>query len=116
MSCGTHLQRPVLSLNGDDLITDQLKDPVDNGFKALQNFFVGEGHVAFLDTSLWEISFNADVDSPFLAVVPEIGLDTILKVHDTLGVHLSGRSRTIGKFHLADLGSEDIAKVPVQGG
>lgn len=111
----TYLERPILCLDGDDLISHQLQDAVHDRLKALEDFLVGEGHVAFLDASLGELSFDAHVDSPLLAVVTEVGFYPVLEVHDALGVHLAGRFGAVGQLHLANLGPQDIAKVAVQG-
>jgi hypothetical protein len=86
----THLQESVLCLNGNDLIPDQLQDSVHDRLEALQNLFVCEGHVALLDSGVGELSLNAHVHGPLLTVIPEVGLDSVLKVHDALGVHLTG--------------------------
>lgn len=108
------LERTVLSLNGDNLVADEFENTVDNGLKALQNFLVGESHVAFFNASLRELRFDTDIDSPLLAVVAEISLDSVLEIHDTLGVNAAGNLGSIGQLHLANLGAENIAKVAVK--
>jgi hypothetical protein len=80
----------VLSLNGNDLVSDKLENAVNDRLEALQNFLVGESHVSFFDASLGEFSFDANIDSPLLVVVAEIGLDSVFKVHDTLCVDTAG--------------------------
>lgn len=86
----TYLQLAVLRLNGNDLISNQLENPVDNRLKALQDFFIGKGHVAFFNSSLRELGLDANIDSPLLTIVSEVGLDPVLEIHDTLGVHSAG--------------------------
>lgn len=109
-----YLKIPVLCLNRNDLIPNKLQDPIHDRLKALQNFLVREGHVALLNTSLGELSLDANVDSPFLTVVPEIGLDSVLEVHDALGIHLPGSLRPVWKLHLPNLGAQNVAEVTVQ--
>lgn len=111
----THLQRSVLRLDRDDLISNQLQDPVHHRLKALQNLLVCKGHVAFLDAGFGELGFDPDIHRPLLPVVPEVGFYPILKVHDTFGVNLTRRFRPVRQLHLADLGAEDVGEVPVQG-
>src|SRR6187402_3394106 len=84
------LECSVLCLNGNDLISDQLQDAIHHGLEALQNLLVGEGHVSFFDTSFWEFCLDTNIHSPLLVVVPEIGLDSILKIHNTLCVNSAG--------------------------
>jgi hypothetical protein len=103
-----------LCLNGNDLIPDKLQDAVHYRLEALQNLLVRECHVAFLNASLWELSLDTDIDSPLLAIVSEVGLYPVLKVHDALGVDLACGFRTIRQFHLPNLGAQDVAKVTVQ--
>lgn len=110
------LQGAVLGLDGNNLVADELENAVDDGLKALENLFVGKGHVALFDASLGELSLDADVDGPLLTVVAEIGLDAVLKVHDALGVDAAGRLGAIGKLHLANLGAQNVGKVAVEGG
>lgn len=104
----THLQKPVLGLNSNDLVPHKLQNSVDNRLEALQDLLVGEGHIALLDSSLGEFSLNTHVHGPLLTVIPEVGLDSVLKVHDALGVHLASSLRTVGQLHLADLCAEDV--------
>jgi hypothetical protein len=80
----------VLSLNSNDLVSDKLENAIDDRLEALQNFLVGESHVSFFNASLGELSFDSYIDSPLLVVVAEIGLDSVLKVHDTLCVDTAG--------------------------
>lgn len=110
------LQSSVLRLDSNDLVAYEFQDAIDNGLKALENFFIGKRHVAFLDTSLWEFSLDTNINSPLLAVVAEISLDSIFKVHDALGVYSAGSLGAFGQFHLADLGSQNVTKVAVEGG
>jgi hypothetical protein len=77
----------VLSLDGDDLVSDKLENTVNDRLEALQDFLVGKSHVTFLNAGLWELGLDAYIDSPLLVVVAEIGLDSVLKVHDTLCVN-----------------------------
>ena len=81
----------VLSLNGNDLVADKFENAVNNRFEALQDFLVGESHVSFFDASLGELSLDTHINGPLLVVVAEIGLDSVLKVHDTLCVDTTGR-------------------------
>lgn len=108
------LERPVLGLDGNDLVSHQLQDSVHDRFEALQNFFVGKGHVTLLDAGLGEFSFNTDINSPFLAIVSEICLDSVLEIHDTLGIDTTSRLGSVGKLHLSNLGPQNVAKVAVQ--
>jgi hypothetical protein len=85
----TYLQKSVLRLNGNDLVSNELQNSVDYRLEALQDFLVCESHVTFLDSSLGELGLDAHVHSPLLTVIPEVGLDSVLKVHDALGVHLA---------------------------
>ena len=78
-------------MDGDDLVPNQLEDTVDDRLKALQDFLVCEGHVAFLDAGLGELGLDTDVDGPLLAVVAEVGLDSVLEIHDALCVDSAGR-------------------------
>lgn len=110
------LQSSVLCLDSDNLVADEFQNAVDDGLETLQDFLVGEGHETFLDTSLGEFSLDTDIDSPLLAVGAEISLDSVLKVHDTLGVDTASGLGTVGKLHLADLGSENVAKVAIKSG
>ena len=82
----------------------------------MKDLLVGEGHVALFDPGIGELGLDADVDGPLLSVVAEVGLDAILKVHDTLCVDLAGRLGSIGQLHLADLGAQDVAEVAIEGG
>lgn len=110
------LQGSVLGLDGDNLVADEFQNTVHDGLETLQDFLVGEGHETFLDTSLGEFSLDTDINSPLLTVGAEISLDSVLKVHDTLGVDTAGSLGTVGKLHFADLGSENVAKVAVKSG
>jgi hypothetical protein len=85
-----YLQKSVLRLDGDDLVPNELQNSVHHRLKALQDLLVCEGHVAFLDSSVRELSLDAHIHGPLLTVIPEVGLDSVLKVHDALGVHLTG--------------------------
>lgn len=99
-----------------DLIAHQLKDPIYDGLEALQDLLVSERHVTLLDACVREVGFDSDIHCPFLAIVAEVGLDPILKVHDTLGINLACRAGTIRQFHLTNLRTENVAKVPVERG
>lgn len=110
------LKYSVLGLNGDNLVANKFEDTVDDRLEALENLLVRKGHVTFLNAGLGEFSFDADVDGPLLTVVSEISLDSILKVHDTLGVDTTGSLGAIGKLHLANLGAQNVAKVAIEGG
>jgi hypothetical protein len=88
----TYLQRPILRLNGDNLIPHQFQYSVHDGLETLQNLLIGKGHVAFLDTGLWEFCLDTNIDGPLLSIVSEIGLDSVLKVHDALCVYLASSS------------------------
>ena len=81
----------VLCLDSDDLVSDKLENTVNDRLKALQNFLVGESHVSFLDASLGELGLDTHIDRPLLVVVAEIGLDSVLEVHDALCVDTAGR-------------------------
>jgi hypothetical protein len=80
----------ILSLNGNDLVSDKLENAVHNRLEALQDFLVGESHVSFFNASFWELSLDTYINSPLLVVVAEIGLDSVFKVHDTLCVDTAG--------------------------
>jgi len=80
----------VLSLNGNDLVSYKLENAVNDRLEALQDFLVGESHVSFFDASFGELCLDTHIDSPLLVVVAEIGLDSVLKVHDTLCVDTAG--------------------------
>lgn len=103
-------------MNRYDLIAHQLKDSIHDGLEALQDLLIRERHVALLDACVGEVCFDSDIHCPFLAVVAEIGLDTVLEVHDTFGIDLAGRTGTIWQFHLPNLRTEDVAEVPVERG
>jgi hypothetical protein len=105
-----------LCLNGDDLISDQFQNPIDHGLETLQNLFVGESHVTFLNGRLRVLSLDTDVDRPFLTIVTEIGLYPILEVHDTFGVDLASGLGSIRQFHLTNLGAEDVGEIAIQRG
>jgi len=109
------LQSAVLSLDGNDLVPHELQDAVNNRLEALQNLLISESHVAFLDTSLGEFRLDTDIDRPFLSVVPEIGLDSVLEVHDALGIDTTGRLGSVGQLHLSDLCAENVAEISVEG-
>ena len=104
----TYLQQPVLGLDSDDLVSHKLQNSVDDRLETLQNLLVGESHVAFFDPGLGELSLDTHIDGPLLTVIPEVGLDSVLKVHDALGVHLARSLGTIRELHLTDLGAEDV--------
>ncbi len=110
------LEGAVLGLDSDDLVADELEDAVDDRLEALQNFLVSESHVTFFNACLRELGLDTNINSPLLSVVPEVGLDSVLEVHDALGVHASGGLGAIGRLHLANLGPEDVAEVPVERG
>lgn len=103
-------------MDRNDLVPDKLQDPVDHGFEALQNLFVRKCHVSLFNTSLWELGLDAYIDSPFLTIVSEVGLYSVLEIHDTLSIDLACSSRTVGQLHLPDLRAQDVAEVSVQGG
>jgi hypothetical protein len=92
-------------LNGNNLIPDKFQDTVHHRLEALQNLLIRECHVTFLNTSLWELSLDTDIDSPLLAIVSEIGLYPVLKVHDALGVDFTCGFRSVRQFHLPNLGA-----------
>lgn len=112
----TYLQHFVLRLDGNDLVPNKLQDAIHHWLKALENFLVGKCHVPFFDPSIWELCFDTNIDRPFLAIVSEIRLDPVFKVHYTFRVHSTGRLRSIGQLHFANLGTQDVAEVTVQGG
>lgn len=91
----SYLDQTVLCLNGDNLVADQLEDTVHDRLKALKNLLVHKCHVTLLNTSIGEVGLDTHVHCPFLSVVAEVGLDTVLKVHDTLRVDLARRPRAI---------------------
>ena len=99
------LEYAVLGLNGNDLVADKFENAIYDGLETLQNLFVGEGHVTFFDTRVWEFGLNANIDSPFLTVVPEVGLYPVLEVHDTLRVDFAGGLGAVRKLHFPDLGT-----------
>jgi hypothetical protein len=101
-------------LNRNNLVPNQLQDTVHHRLKALQNLLVGEGHVSFFNSSLWKLCFNTDIHRPLLAIVSEVCLYSVFKVHDTLGVHFAGSLGSVRKFHLANLCSEDVGEVAVE--
>jgi hypothetical protein len=109
------LESAVLGLDGNDLVSHELQDTVDNGLETLKDLLVGEGHVTLLNTSLRELSLDTNIDSPLLTVVSEISLDSVLEVHDTLGVDSASGLGAIGKLHLSNLGAENVAEITVQG-
>ena len=111
---GPYLEHSVLRLDGNDLVPDELEDAIDDGFETLQDFLVRERHVAFFDTGVWEFGLDADVDGPFLAIVPEIGFDAVFEVHDAFRIHFPRRLRPVRKFHFADLGTQDVAEIAVE--
>ena len=98
----------------DDLVPHQLQDSIHHGLKTLQNLLIRERHITLLNSRLRELSFNAHIHSPLLPVIPKVGLDTVLKVHDALGVHLARRARPVRQLHLADLGAQDVGEVAVE--
>jgi hypothetical protein len=103
-----------LCLDRNDLISDQFQNSVDDRLKALENFLVGESHVTFFNRRFGILGLNTNVDRPLLTVVAEIGLYPVLKVHDTLGVDFASSLGSIRKFHLTNLGAENVGKVAVQ--
>lgn len=113
MASTTYLEHSVLSLDCNDLVPYKLQDAVHHRLKALKDFFVGKCHVTFFDPSIWELCFNADIDSPLLAVISEIRLDSVFEIHYTLCVHSTGCFRSIWQFHLANLCAQDITEVAV---
>jgi hypothetical protein len=102
-----------LRLNGDNLIPDELQNAIDHGLEALQNLLIRKRHVTLLDAGLGVLSLDTDIDRPLLAIVPEVGLYPVLKVHDALGVHLSSRLGAVGQFHLPNLRAQNVTKVSV---
>ena len=84
-----NLENSALGLDGDDLIADEFKDAVDNGFEALEDLLIRERHVAFFDACFWELCLDAHIDSPLLAVVPEVCFYSVLEIHDAFGVYFS---------------------------
>lgn len=92
MGCArrAYLEDSVLGLNGDYLVADKLQYAVDNRLETLQDLFVCECHVTFFNTGLGELRFNSNINSPFLAIVPEVCFYPIFKVHNALRVDLAG--------------------------
>lgn len=80
----------VLSLDGDNLVSYELEDAIDDRLKALQDLLVGECHVTFLNAGLGELGLNTNVNSPLLTIVAEISLDSVFEVHDALCVDTAG--------------------------
>lgn len=101
-------------MNGDNLVADQLEDTVHDRLKALKDLLVHKCHVALLNTSIGEVGLDTHVYCPFLPVVAEVGLYTVLEVHDTLRVDLARRPRAIRQLHLPDLRAQDVTEVPIQ--
>lgn len=99
----SYLDLTVLCLNGDNLVADQLEDTVHDRLEALKDLLVHESHVTLLNTGIGEVGLDTHIHCPFLPVVAEVGLDTVLKVHDTLRVDLARSSRAIWQLHLTDL-------------
>lgn len=102
-------------MNGDDLVPDELEDAIDDRLKALQDLLVRECHVTFFNASLGEFGLDTDIDGPLLAIVAEISLYPVLKVHDALGVDFSSRLGAIRQLHLPYLCAENVAEITVQG-
>jgi len=113
---GTYLQHPVLRLNGNDLVPNQLENAVHHRLKALQNLLVCKGHISFFNARFRELSFNANIYGPFLSVIPEIRLDSVLEVHDAFGVDLARRLRPIRELHLPYLCPQNVRKVSIERG
>jgi len=109
-----YLQCPVLCLDSNDLIPNQLQDPVHHRFEALQDFLIRERHVALFNTSLREFSLDTNVYSPLLAVVSEIGLYPVLEIHDALRVNFASRLRTVWQLHLPNLCTKDVTEITVE--
>lgn len=101
-------------MDSDDLVSDQLQNTVDDGLKALKDLFVGKRHIALLDAGIWEVGLNADIYSPLLSIVSEIGLNPVLKVHNTLRIHLTCRAGPVRELHLTDFRTKDVAEVPIE--
>jgi len=108
------LERAILRLDSDDLIPDKLQDTVDHWLETLQDLLVGEGHVSLLDASLRELGLNTNINSPFLTVVPEISLDSVLEIHDALGVNTTGGLGSIRQLHFPDLCSKNVTEVSIE--
>jgi hypothetical protein len=111
-----YLKQSVLCLDGNDLVTNQLENTVHHGLETLQNLLIGKGHVAFLNARIREVRLNTNIDRPFLTVVSEVRLDTVLEIHNTLGVNLARSTGSIRKLHFANLGPQDVAEVAVKSG
>lgn len=101
-------------MDGYDLVPNQLEDSVDDGLETLQDLLVRESHVALLDASLGEVCLDSNVHCPLLAVVAEVCLDSVLKVHDTLGVYLPSSPRAVRQLHLPDPGPKDVTEISVE--
>lgn len=103
-------------MDGDDLIAHQFENSIDDRLEALEDLFIRERHEALFNAGVGELRLDTDVDRPLLAVVAEVGLDAVFKVHDALRIHLPSYPGTVWQLHLTDLRPEDIAEIPVQGG
>lgn len=103
-----------MCLDGNDLIADQFQNAVDNRLETLKNLLIGKSHISIFNASLSKVGFDTDIHSPLLTIVAEVCLDTILKVHDTFGIHLPSCPRAIRQLHLPNLCPQDVTEVPVE--
>jgi hypothetical protein len=113
-----YLKRGILSLNLSNLVSDKLIDPIYNRPKALKNFVVRKSHISFFDASFREFCFDADIDAdiygPFLPIIPKIGLNSILKIHDALGINPASSPRAFWQLHYVDLFTDNVAEISIQ--
>jgi hypothetical protein len=110
----TYPKRTILSLDCNNLVSYQLKDPVYDRFKARKNFAVRKHHISFFDISVGKFCFDADVYGPFLPIVRKIVLDSILKIHDTFGIDPAGSPRASRQLHFADFCTKSDAEISIQ--
>ena len=96
-----------MSLNGDDLVPDELEDAIHDRLKALQYLLIRECHVSILDGRFWKLGFDTNIYGPLLAVVTEVGFYPVLEIHYAFRVDSTSRSRAIWELHLANLGAKD---------
>jgi hypothetical protein len=107
-------QGSVLGLNGSDLVLNHFQDALRDRLKARTNLFVGERHVPLIYPCFWKYSFDANIDSPFLAVIAEIGLNSAGEISNTFGVDTTSSSRATGELHRINFSSYELAEVTVQ--
>jgi len=104
-----------LRLDSDDLIPDELQNSVDHGLETLQNLLVRKRHVTLLNAGLGKLCLDANVDCPLLAIVSEVGLYPVFKVHDAFRIDLASRLGAVWQFHFPNLGAQNVAEVAVEG-